>query len=391
MPYLSKHCLIYFCVLSYLLFSFSDAVWAGAQTGVLPQTGLPQDLNLDLRDLNRFQKSLDADIQTLLPSLDPKSWGLTGPAWDLIGMGRGIARYFVKELVFNLRLAGELLLLALALAILQNIRHAFEAETVNRLAFGVCFMVVIGLVFNSFRVTLAIARDSLTEMNNFMYAILPLLFSLTVAGGGVTTTTIVHPVLMASIHVISGLVANIIFPLIIFAGVLGLVNYLVEGFPVSKLASLFKSAALGLLGVLMAVFIGITTVKGFAGSIADTTALRTAKYFSNTFLPVVGGVFSDTMEMAVGCSRVLKCGLGIYGLGLIVLITVFPLIKILTIALVYHVAGAVAQPLGEQRLADALQGIGGTFLNMFGAVAIVGLMFFIAVAILVGLTNFGIR
>ena len=382
------HCkivLVFLCVLSGLV-PFTAAAWGADQNNTLPR-----DLNLDLRDLNRFQESLDADIQNLLPTLDPKSWGLTGPAWDFMGIGRGVLRFFLRELVFNLRLAGELLLLALALAILQNIRHAFAAETVNKLAFAVCFMVVIGLVFNSFRVTLSIARDSLSEMNNFMYAILPLLFSLTVAGGGVTTTTIVHPVLTASVNIISGLVANLIFPLIIFAGVLGLVNYLVEGFPVNKMADLFKSAALGLLGVLMAVFIGITTVKGFAGSVADTTALRTAKYFSNTFLPVVGGVFSDTMEMAVGCSRVLKCGIGIYGLGLIVLITVFPLLKILTIALVYHVAGAIAQPLGEQRLADALQGVGGAFLNMFGAVAVVGLMFFVVLAILVGLTNFGFR
>lgn len=378
---LPRFSLVLFILL--MILSSSQPVW-----GVSANTGLPDNLNLDLRELNRFQQTLDSDIQRMLPSLDPKAWGLKGPDWNLAGIGRAIVRFFFKELVFNLKLAGELLLLALALAILQNMKNAFEAETVNRMALGICFLVVIGLVLNSFRVTLTIAKDTLTNMNNFMYAILPLLFSLTVAGGGVTTTAIVHPVLIASVGFISGLVANVIFPLLIFAGVLGLVSHLSEGFPVNKLAGLFKSAALGLLGIAMAAFIGIITIKGFSGSVADSMTLRTAKYFSNTFLPVVGGALSDTMEMAAGCSQVLKSGLGIYGLGVIVLMTVFPLIKILAIAAVYQLAGAVAQPLGNPRLADALQNIGGTFINLFGAVAVVGLMFFIAVAILVGIANF---
>ena len=180
---------------------------------------------------------------------------------------------------------------------------------------------------------------------------------------------------------------NLIFPLIMFAGVLGIVNYLVDGFQVNKLANFFKSAALGVMGLAMAVFIGIITIRGFAATVADSTALRTAKYLSNTFLPVVGGALSDTMEMAAGCSLVLKGGLGVFGLGLVVLIIVFPLIKILAVAAVYQLTGAVVQPLGNNRLADALQTVSGTFLNLFAALAIVGLMFFISLAILVGVAS----
>jgi stage III sporulation protein AE len=184
-----------------------------------------------------------------------------------------------------------------------------------------------------------------------------------------------------------GLMKDLVFPLILFAGILGMVNFLVEGFQVNKLANFLKSAALGMMGLAMAIFIGIITIRGFAGSIADTTALRTAKYVSNAFLPVVGGALSDTMEMAVGCSTVLKGGLGIFGLGLIVLIIAFPLIKILAVAVIYQLSSAVIQPLGNNRLADALSVVGGTFLNLFAAVAVVGLMFFIALAILVGIAG----
>ncbi len=344
--------------------------------------------SLDLSQLNSFLNALDEETLKLLPSFDPKSWGLTGPEWDFKKIAKGIAGYFLRELIFNFRLLGELLLLAMALAILQNIRSSFEGETVSQIAFSICFLAVMGLVVNSFRLTFLTARDALNEMTNFMYAIIPLLFTLITAGGGMATTAIVHPILITTIGLIGGLMKNIIFPLIIFAGVLGIVGYLVEGFQTNKLSNLFKSAALGIMGLAMAIFIGIITIRGFAASVADSTALRTAKYLTNTFLPVVGGAISDTMEMAAGCSQVLKSGIGIFGLGLIILIIVFPLMKILAIAVIYQLTGAIVQPLGNNRLADALQGVGGIFLNLFGAIAIVGLMFFISLAILVGVANF---
>jgi stage III sporulation protein AE len=343
---------------------------------------------VDLNNLNSFLKTLDLETQNLLPRLDPKAWGLTGPEWNFAKIGKSIMAYFLRELVFNFKLLGELLLLAMALAILQNMQHAFESETVNQIAFSLCFLVVMGLVINSFRVTFLIARGALNEMTNFMYAIIPLLFSLIAAGGGVATTAIVHPILITSIGLMGGLMNELIFPLIMFAGVLGMVNFLVDGFQVNKLANFLKSVALSMMGLAMAIFIGMVTIRGFAGSIADSTALRTAKYVSNTFLPVVGGALSDTMEMAAGCSMVLKGGLGIFGLVLVILIIVFPLIKILAVAIVYQLTSAVVQPLGNNRLADALQTVGGTFLNLFAAVAVVGLMFFISLAILVGIASF---
>lgn len=281
-------------------------------------------------------------------------------------------------------------MLALVLAVLQNLEHAFETVTINQLAFGLCFLVVIGIVSNSFRATFSIAREAVGEITGFMHVIIPVLFSLITAGGGVTTTTIVHPLLISAVGIVSGLVNYIIFPIILLAGVLGLVNYLAAAFPTGKLSRFFRKSALGLMGMAMATFIGIIAIRGFASSVADSAVLRTGKYFTKNFLPVVGGELADTMEMAFGCSAVLKSGLGIFGLGLVVLITVFPLLKILAVALVYNLTGAVLQPLGDPRLAGALETVGETFLALFGALAIVGLMFFIAIAILVGVANHGV-
>ncbi len=363
----------------------------GKNDSVQATTALPQEVvdAVDLSDLKAFINTVDEDVQRYLPRLDLKSWGITGPGWDLPKIGKALLEFFLREIIFNYKLMGQLVLLAMALAILENMKHAFEEDNISRLAFSLCFLVVMGIVVNCFRITFTIARGTITEMTNFMYAITPLLFSIVAAGGGAVTATIVHPLLISSVGLVGGLVSNLVFPLIMFTGILGMVNHLVESFQVNKLARLFKLAANGILGVMMVVFIGLITLRGFTASVADSLTLRTAKYFSSAFLPVVGGAISDTMEMTAGCAAVLKGGLGVYGLGLITLLTIFPVLKILAVAVIFQMTGAVTQPLGNNRLSDALQTIGDAFFHLFGAVTVVGLMFFIALAILVGVANFG--
>jgi stage III sporulation protein AE len=347
--------------------------------------------SLDLTELNQFIGTLDQDTVRFLPKFDLKSWGATGPRWQVAEIGRQLLRYFFREILFNLHLLGELILLALALAILQNIQPAFENVTVQQMAFGVCFLSIIGIVLNSFKVTFGIAQGAVDTLTGFMRATIPLMFSLIAAAGGVTTTMIVHPLLITAVGVVAGLMNSLVFPLILFAGALSLVNYLNDGFPIAKLANLFRKAALGLMGLAMASFIGLIAIRGFTAGVADSTALRAGKYFTKTFLPAVGGELADTLEMAVGCAAILKSGLGMFGLGVVILIAVFPLIKILTVGIVYNLTGAILQPLGNQRLADALEKVGETFFTLFGALAVIGLMFFIAIAILVGLSNYGAR
>ncbi len=363
----------------------------GETGSVLASPVLPQEVvdAVDLSDLKEFLNTVDQDVQRYLPRLDLRTWGITGPKWDLPKIGKGILQFFLREIFFNYKLLGQLIILAMALAVLENIKHAFEEDNISRLAFSLCFLVVMGIVVNCFRVTFTIARGTITEMTNFMYAITPVLFSIVAAGGGVATAAIVHPLLISSVGLVGSLVTNLVLPLIMFTGILGMVNHLVDSFQVNKLARFFKLAANGSLGVMMAVFIGVVTIRGFTASVADSLSLRTAKYFSSAFLPVVGGAISDTMEMTAGCAAVLKSGLGVYGLGLITLVTIFPLLKILAVAVIFQMTGAVTQPLGNNRLSDALQTIGDVFLCLFGAVTVVGLMFYIALAILVGAANYG--
>ncbi|MNP22801.1 Stage III sporulation protein AE precursor [compost metagenome] len=78
----------------------------------------------------------------------------------------------------------------------------------------------------------------------------------------------------------------------------------------------------------------------------------------------------------------MKNAIGLAGVIIILFLCAFPAIKILTLALIYHIAAAVLQPLGDTPIVTCLQTIGKSMIYVFAAMAVVGLMFFLAITIL---------
>jgi len=68
-------------------------------------------------------------------------------------------------------------------------------------------------------------------------------------------------------------------------------------------------------------------------------------------------------------------------------ISAFPAIKVFTLALIYNIASAILQPLGGGPIIECLNIIGKSVIFIFAALAIVSLMFFLAVTIIIAAGN----
>jgi len=96
----------------------------------------------------------------------------------------------------------------------------------------------------------------------------------------------------------------------------------------------------------MTVFLSVVSLQGTMTAVADGVAIRTAKFVTGNFIPVVGRMFTDATDTVISASIVLKNSIGIAGVILLLLITLFPVIKILVIAFIYKFSAAILQPLG---------------------------------------------
>lgn len=347
---------------------------------------------LDLSDLEEFILELDSEIKSYLPELS-----LSGFV-DSIKKGEfsfspqefviGVFRFFFLEVVANLALLGKLLLIAVVCSVLLNLQTAFEGGTVAKLASFVCLLALITLALSSFNVAVKTGLTSCERMVTFMKLLLPVLLVLLTAMGGLTSAALLQPFLMIFLGLMGAFVQGVIFPLIYLTAVISIANNISDRFKVSRIAAFMKQLTKVGLGLVLTLFIGVITVQGVAGAVVDGVSLRTAKYMTGVFVPVAGSMFADALDAVMGGTLLLKNALGLMGVLVLGAIAFFPVLKILAIAVIYRLTAALLQPLGDTLIADTLEDMSGSLFLAFAAVASVAIMFFLTIAIIVGMANF---
>ena len=380
-------------LLSGLLFLFVPALSAAAAAPADPIIEEMQD-DLELGYFERYWGELEEEARGYIPELSPDQLleriRSGEQLFDTGSFFNGLLRYFFGEVMLNLKLMGQLLLLAVAAAFLKNLESAFESRQVATLTRSVVFLVLIGLCLFSFTAALNLAGGAIDQMGDFSLASLPVLTALLAAQGSVASSALFHPLIIFGINFFGNLIRQVVFPLIFFSAVLGLADRFSTHFKVGKLSDLFKELSMWVLGISMTIFIGILTVQGAAGTVADAVGLRTAKYMTGAFVPVVGKILSDAVETVAGASIILKNSIYLSGVLLLLLLLLFPLLKLAAIALIYKLSAALVEPLGESELGSSIKVMGDSLVLVLAALASVAVLFFLAVTALVGAGNIAI-
>ena len=340
------------------------------------------------------------DTSTISRFIDEAGQAIPGAgfSWASLGQflhGQGVLTHperlfgalgnlFVGEVRGNLGLLARLLVLVVLSGILRQLHGAFEGEAIGRVADAAIFLALGLICLAGFRSAVGMARGAVQNLGSFMLALLPALVGLLAATGSVASAGLIHPALVAAVTAVGLLVQAVIVPLVVLAAVLDIVSAFSPEFRLTRLAGLIRQVGLGLLGLASTVFLGVVAVEGITGSVADGLALRTGKYAVKTLIPVVGGMLADTAELVLTSGLLLRSGLGLVGLVATALLVVVPLLKLLALALIYRGAAALAQPVGGDGVAAVLGGVGSAVVLLGAAVTVVGLMWFLSLAVLVG-------
>ncbi|MCZ8512818.1 stage III sporulation protein AE [Paenibacillus filicis] len=299
----------------------------------------------------------------------------------------GLLRYFFHELLYNGKLLVSIVIITIFSMLLETLQSSFEKNAISKVAYAISFMVLMIMAVNSFSVAVGYAKTAIADMVNFMIALVPLLLTLLASMGNVVSVSVLHPLIVFMIHAVGTAIHLVVFPLLFFSAVLHMVSSMSEKYKVTQLANLLRNISVGCLGLFATVFLGVVSVQGAAGAVTDGVTIRTAKYVAGNFIPVVGRLFSDASDTVIGASLLVKNAVGLAGVAIILVLCAFPAIKILALAFIYNVSAAVMQPLGDNPMISCLETIGKSLIYVFAALAVVGLMFFLAVTIMIASGN----
>ncbi len=341
-------------------------------------------------ELEEYWDYLGREYQDALPELSKESlWTMVKGEGDVSVQQwlKGFVRYFLYEIIENGKLLATLMLLTLFCLLLQTIQNAFENQVVSKVAYAIVYMMLIIIALKSFQLASSYVLDTVDLAKSFLIALLPLLLGLLASLGHLVTISFFHPIIIFLIHVSVFVISKVVIPLFLMSAILQIVSTISPEYKATKLANLIKNIAISLMGVLLTVFLGVISVQGAASAIQDGIAMKTAKFVTGNFIPVIGRIFTDATDTVLSATILIKNGIGMIGVVILIGIVLFPAIKIFTISLMYKVATAILQPIGDGPVIECLDIIGRHILYLFAALLLVTFMFFFTIVILIISSN----
>lgn len=350
------------------------------------------EVNSRLNNLYNYINNMKTDSE-LINNLDPinyvKDYVKTGEGnISYKKIISGVISFLFKEVKTVLSLSISIIVIAIICSLIKNLQSAFSNEGISNIAFFACYAILIILLSKSFIVSIGIATDVIKELADFMSALLPVLVIMLGAVGGFTQVATMDPIIMGATLIIPRIYINLILPLILISFVLDFTNNISTEYKIGNLCKLIKQSTIWIQGIILTAFIGILTVRGISSSTIDAVTLKTAKYAIDNFIPIVGKAFSDAIASVAGYALIIKNAVSSIGLLIIILLMIYPVVKLILISFVYKLTAAVIEPISDKRIVSSIESAGNSLILLMSCVLSISLMFFVLLSIMASAGKF---
>lgn len=305
--------------------------------------------------------------------------------FDSQSMIESLKDLFLYEIRTAMILAVEIMIICIVAGLLKNLGESFQEHALIDISQMICTMVIAGISISSFQISYSLCLDAVSVMVNTMEILTPVLLGILFSTGAVSSGTLLSPLMIGSVTGVGILIKQLILPILFASTILSLLNCLTEKSYVNKLSKLLRNASLLSTGLLLTVLTGILSIQGLLGETADGLLLNTAKYSLSTFIPIVGGFTSDTVELFLKCMASIKSVVGVFGILTLVAVILIPLIKVITAAVIYKVTAAVAEPVAQPKIAEGLNDVGSCLFSIASILFFTALLFIIFLAVIIGI------
>ncbi|MCI8482130.1 MAG: stage III sporulation protein AE [Clostridia bacterium] len=285
---------------------------------------------------------------------------------------------------------GSILIIIVIHSIFKAISDGLENKSISQITYYVQYILIVTLIMSNFADIIALAKTTIQNLVGFSYSLLPILLTLMMTTGNIVSAGAVQPIILFLITFIGNIITGLLLPLILIGTALSIISKVSDKVQIDKLSKYFKSSVVWILGVCLTIFVGVLSLEGTLTSSVDGVTAKTAKAAVSNFIPVVGKILGDAVDTVIGCSNILKNAVGIVGVIVVIGICVLPIIKLTILTATYYIAGALCQPIADDKIVSLLSGMGDTFKVLLAMLISVSVMLVIGITLVVKISNSGL-
>ena len=298
-----------------------------------------------------------------------------------------IIKLLGKEVSSSLKILISILVIIVIHGILKAITDGLENNSVSQIIYFVQYILIVTLIMSNFSEIIKLVKDTANDLVGFINVLIPLLLTLMVYTGNITTSTVIEPIVLAISNFVGNIIADVLIPIVLIIVTFSIVSKVSERVQVEKLSKFLKSGVVWFLGIVLTVFVGVVSLEGTLSSSVDGVTAKTAKAAVSTVIPVVGKILGDVVDSVLGCGVILKNAVGFVGVIVILSICIMPIIKIGTLSIIYSLASAVVQPIADEKIVKLLDEMSGVFKLLLGILCALSIILIIGITMVVKISN----
>ncbi len=324
----------------------------------------------------------DIDISSILDS------AISGDV-DNSTIYQKILNLFGDELKTGIKTLLSILIIIIIHSILKSISENLENDTISTIIYYVQYIAIVTIIMSNFTDIVQMVRDTANNLVGFMNCLVPILLSLMIYTGSITTSSILEPIILFMINFIGNLIETIFIPLTLIIAVICIVSKISDKVQIEKLAKFMKSSMVWVLGIILTIFVGVLSIEGTLSSSVDGITAKTAKAVVSSAVPIVGKILGDAVDTVLGCGIVLKNAVGFVGVIVIIGICIMPIIKLGILTICYKLASSVCEPIADGKIVSLLEQIGDIFKILLAILSAISFMVIIGTTLVIKISNSG--
>ena len=272
---------------------------------------------------------------------------------------------------------------------LKSITDNLKNSNISQIIYFVQYILIVTLIMSNFTEIINLVKETSSNLVGFINVLAPLLLTLMVYTGGITTSTMLEPIILFVINFVANIIESVLVPIMMIVVVFSIISKVSDKVQLDKLSKFMKSGVVWFLGVVLTLFVGVVSLEGTLGSSIDGITAKTTKAVMSNAIPVVGKVIGDAVDSVLGCGVILKNAVGFVGVIIIIGICIIPIIKIATLTIMYNLASAVVQPIADEKIVKLLEEMGGIFKILLGILCSISVLLLVGVTLVIKISNSG--
>ena len=324
----------------------------------------------------------DADISEILNS------AISGKV-DNSKIYKKILNILGTEVQTGIKSLLSILAIIIIHSILKSISESLENDSISKLIYYVQYIAIVTIIMSNFSDVINLVKQTSNNLIGFMNTLIPVLVSLMLYTGSITTTSILEPIILFLINFIGNLIQNILIPIILIIASISIISKISDQVQVAKLSKFLKSSTLWFLGIILTIFVGIVSLEGTLASSVDGITAKTAKSIVSSAVPVVGKILGDVVDSVLGCGIILKNAVGFVGVVIIISICIVPILKLSVLTISYKLVASISEVIADAKIVKILDEMGDIFKILLGILFTIFFMVIIGTTLLIKMSNTG--